>query len=126
MHYCQTFRESNSYSLLNILLKSWFDEIFFWWERISLHWMLFSRNIFQVIGTQCGNFGKFPPTEKFFRQIDLQTCKLQYNSLVKTLIWRNFCKENVGGGGPGGGGGGGGGICKFPHCEEKIFRTKGR
>ena len=33
-------------------------------------------------------FQKFSPTRKIFRQIDLQ-----YNSLVKTLIWRNFCKK---------------------------------
>ena len=31
------------------------------------------------------------PTWKFFRQIDLQ-----YNSLVKTLIWWNFCKKKCG------------------------------
>ena len=34
---------------------------------------------------------KFSPTAKFFRQIDLQ-----YNSLVKKLIWRNFCKKSWG------------------------------
>ena len=36
-------------------------------------------------------FRKFSPTSKFFRQIDLQ-----YNSLVKKLIWRNFCKKSWG------------------------------
>ena len=44
-----------------------------------------------IFTTQCGNFRNFPPLEIFFRQIDLQ-----YNSLVKTLIWRNFLQKIVG------------------------------
>ena len=38
-----------------------------------------------------GKFRKFSPIAKIFRQIDLQ-----YNSLVKKLIWRNFCKISLG------------------------------
>ena len=36
-------------------------------------------------------FRKFLPTANIFRQIDLQ-----YNSLVKKLIWRKFCKISWG------------------------------
>ena len=42
---------------------------------------------------------KFTPTSKIFREINLQ-----YKSLVKKLLWRNFCKKSRGK------------IYKFPHC----------
>ena len=53
-------------------VSSWFHEIF-------------QRNCVEVT---VWKFRKFSPTSKIFRQIDLQ-----YNSLVKKLIWRNFCKK---------------------------------
>ena len=40
--------------------------------------------------SQCGNDGKLPPNSNF-REINLQ-----YNSLVKKLLWRNFCKKSWG------------------------------
>ena len=42
-------------------------------------------------GNTVWKFRKFCPTAKIFRQIDLQ-----YNSLVKKMIWRNFCKISWG------------------------------
>ena len=39
------------------------------------------------LSPQCGNLGNFPP---------LREISLQYNSLVKKLVWRNFCKKIVG------------------------------
>ena len=62
--------------LLNKLLKSWFDEIFLRWERISR------------FSTQCivWKNGKFTVTEKFFRQI---------NFLVTSLVSRNFCQNKL-------------------------------
>ena len=66
------------------------------------------RNLFALISLhwQCTvwKFRKFSPTAKIFHQIDLQ-----YNSLVKQLIWRNFCKKSWGI------------ICKFPHCVRVNF-----
>ena len=55
-------------------MKTWFHE-FLSKNRVGTVW----------------KFRKFSPNAKIFRQIDLQ-----YNSLVKKIIWRNFCKISWG------------------------------
>ena len=55
------------------------------------HCAVWKNEKFSLTKAQCGNFEKFSPTAIIFRQIDLQ-----YNSLVKKLIWRNFCKISWG------------------------------
>ena len=61
------------------------------WNRVlKLSLNLISRKNHNVKFLQLSTvskFRKFSPTAKIFRQIDLQ-----YNPLVKKLIWRNFCK----------------------------------
>ena len=59
--------------LLSKLLKSWFDEIFFWWEKIS-RFSTFS---------QCGKLLRNTITLKNFREINSLV-----TSSVKMLIWR--------------------------------------
>ena len=68
--------------LLNKLLKSWFDEIIFRWERISL---------FSTLWVWKNE--KFSLTQKIFRQI---SSLVTY--LVKQLLSRNFyqkCYERI-------------------------------
>ena len=68
--------------LLNKLLKSWFDEIFFWWERISRFSTLWESLIIHGI---------------FCHSEFLSHPKIQINSLVtylvKPLLSRNFCQK---------------------------------
>ena len=45
-----------------------------------------------VHSTQCGNYGNSPPLQKFSVKLIYSIC----NSLVKKLIWRNFCKISWG------------------------------
>ena len=67
----------------------------------------FSRNVtftkFFPITTW--NFPQFPSKSKKFRQIDIQN-----KSLVKKLIWRNFCKKLWGK------------ILKFLHCVGNTVK----
>ena len=101
------------------VLKSWFDELFFFGERDCFFPLyrhnvekrkFFSSNHFRVkffskkliswnfceimVAVHSVEISEIFPhcTAKIFRQIDLQ-----YNSLlVKMLIWRNFCKISWG------------------------------
>ena len=85
---------------LTFSLKSYtinqFDENFLQWGKISEITTLWTVNFsffHTVLYAQCWKFGNFPPPlQKFSVKLIYSIC----NSLVKKLIWRNFCKISWG------------------------------
>ena len=65
-----------------------------------------SIHFYRGVESTVWKFQKKFPTANIFRQIDLQ-----YNSLVKYLIWRNFGKKSWVK------------ICKFPHCGKSLSKV---
>ena len=71
-HFWQKFRKSNGLITYN-KVKSWFDEIFYWWERISCFSTLWISN--HTFFFFCKNFVKV---------------NVLLNKSLKESIWRNI------------------------------------
>ena len=84
--------------LLNKLLKSWFDEIYFWWERISCFSTLCSVHQEQhffvnstAIWLQTCFYVKSISTKDFIWTLDI--CNLNSQKYSHTpLLWQKFCE----------------------------------
>ena len=71
--------------LLNKLLKSWFDEIFFWWERISC---FSTPQCGNCCDAQCGKTRTSLSPKKIFHQSNSLVIYL-----VKPFLSRNFYQK---------------------------------
>ena len=82
--------------LLNKLLKSWFDEIFCWWERISRFSTLCIKDFFREINSLDDFFVKLTLNNFFNKSVDFTEflvkkvrLRMSQNIIFSSLFWKN-------------------------------------